>query len=257
MYSPGNHQIQSKVSQSYPSPTPSTYQYPGERLLVAIDCIVFGYDEKGLQLLIVKRHIEPGKGLWALMGGLLENSETLDEAAQRIVLKLTGMNDVYLEELKVFSRIDRDPVERIVSVTYFSLINIHNYEHQLTPEFEARWVPIGQLPDLIFDHEQMVEYAKERLKYKAALHPIGFELLPEKFTLTQLRNLYDAIFETQLDKGNFRRMILASGLLIKLWEKDKSASKKGAYFYQLDEDKYREKFKSFLNLTPNGKELIG
>lgn len=249
--------MHSKVSDSTPSTSKPTYQYQGERLLVAIDCIVFGYDEKGLQLLIVKRHIEPGKGQWALMGGLLESTETLDEAAKRIVKKLTGMDDVYLEELKVFSKIDRDPVERIVSVTYFSLINIHNYKHQITPEYEARWVHIGQLPELLFDHGQMVEYAKERLKYKAALHPIGFELLPQKFTLTQLRNLYDAIFETQLDKGNFRRMILASGLLIKLWEKDKSASKKGAYFYQLDEEKYREKFKSFLNLTPNSKELIG
>jgi ADP-ribose pyrophosphatase YjhB (NUDIX family) len=245
------------VSELQPSTTQFTYQYPGDRLLVAIDCIVFGYDEKGLQLLIVKRHIEPGKGQWALMGGLLETDETLDEAAKRIVKKLTGMNDVYLEELKVFSRIDRDPVERIVSVTYFSLINVRNYERQLTPEYEARWVPIGLLPDLLFDHGQMVGYAKDRLKYKAALHPIGFELLPEKFTLTQLRNLYDAIFETLLDKGNFRRMILASGLLIKLWEKDKSTSKKGAYFYQLDEDKYRKKFKSFLNLTPNSKKLIG
>ena len=224
---------------------------------MAVDCIVFGYDENGLQSLLVKRHIDPGKGQWALMGGLLQEQETLDQAAKRILVKLTGMTDVYLGELKVFSDVARDPVERTISVTYFALINIHNYEHQITHEYEARWFPISRLPDLLFDHQQMVDYAKAKLKYKAALHPIGFELLPQKFTLTQLRLLYDAIFETQLDKGNFRRMILASGLLVKLWEKDRSGSKKGAYFYQLDEERYREKFTSLLNLTPNSKELIG
>lgn len=242
-----------------PSSSPSSaYRYThGDRILVAVDCIVFGYDENGLQSLLVKRHIEPGKGQWALMGGLLEKDETLDQAAKRILVKLTGMTDVYLEELKVFSSVTRDPVERTISVTYFALINIHNYEHQLSHEYEARWFSISRLPELLFDHQQMVDYAKAKLKYKAALHPIGFELLPKKFTLTQLRLLYDAIFETQLDKGNFRRMILASGLLIKLWEKDRSSSKKGAFFYQLDEERYREKFTSFLNLTPNSKELIG
>ncbi|TDB65209.1 NUDIX hydrolase [Arundinibacter roseus] len=233
-----------------------TYRYPhGDRLLVAIDCIIFGYDETGLKVLLVKRHIEPGKGQWALMGGLLNAQETLDEAARRILIILTGMHDVYLEELKVFSEVDRDPVERTISVTYFALINIHNYEHQISTDYEARWFSISHLPELLFDHAHMITYAKNKLKYKAALHPIGFELLPEKFTLTQLRNLYDSIFETELDKGNFRRMILASGLLIQLWEKDKSASKKGAYFYQLDEKKYKEKFNSFLNLTPNSKTI--
>jgi 8-oxo-dGTP diphosphatase len=246
------------VTDIYSPPPSSTYRYAhGERILVAVDCIVFGYDENGLQSLLVKRHIEPGKGQWALMGGLLEKEETLDQAAKRILLKLTGMTDVYLEELKVFSDVNRDPVERTISVTYFALINIHNYEHQIVHEHEAQWFSISQLPELVFDHQTMVDYAKSKLKYKAALHPIGFELLPKKFTLTQLRHLYDAIFETQLDKGNFRRMILASGLLIKLWEKDRSSSKKGAYFYQLNEDRYREKFTSFLNLTPNSKELIG
>lgn len=234
----------------------SSFRYThGERLLVAIDCIVFGYDENGLRVLLVKRHIEPGKGQWALMGGLLEADENLNQAAQRILLKLTGMKDIYLEELKVFSEPHRDPVERTISVTYFSLIDIHSYEHQITHEYEACWFSVSRLPSLLFDHSLMVHYAKERLRYKAALHPIGFELLPEKFTLTQLRNLYDAIFETQLDKGNFRRMILASGLLVKLWEKDKSTSKKGAYFYKLDEQKYRQKFKSFLALAPNGRYL--
>ena len=143
------------------------------------------------------------------MGGLLQEDETLDQAAKRILVKLTGMTDVYLEELKVFSDVARDPVERTISVTYFALINIHNYEHQITHEYEARWFPISRLPGLLFD------------------------------------------------KRNFRRMILASGLLIKLWEKDRSGSKKGAYFYQLDEERYREKFTSILNLTPNSKELIG
>lgn len=238
---------------------PGAYRYShGDSVLVAIDCIVFGYDqEAGLQILLVKRHIEPEKGKWALMGGLLRAVENLDEAAERILLGLTGMKDIYLEELKVFSAIQRDPVERTISVTYFSLINIHEYQHQLTPEFEARWFPISDVPKLIFDHNDMVQYAKDRLKYKAALHPIGFELLPEQFTLTQLRKLYDSIFETELDKGNFRRMMLASNLLIRLKEKDKTTSKKGSYFYVLDTDKYKASRSSILSVTSYSKNRIG
>ncbi|GAB2776361.1 NUDIX domain-containing protein [Rhabdobacter roseus] len=235
--------------------TPSHYTH-GDRILVAIDCIVFGYDEEiGLQLLLVKRHIEPEKGKWALMGGLLKLHENLDQAAQRILHRLTGMHDVYLEELKVYSNTQRDPVERTISVTYFALINIHNYQHQITDDYEAHWFPVSDIPELIFDHTQMVQQAKERLRYKAALHPIGFELLPERFTLTQLRNLYDAIYETELDKGNFRRMILATDLLIRLKEKDKANSKKGAYFYQLNEEKYRENLTHFLSLPAGYKNF--
>lgn len=232
-----------------------SYRYShGDSVLVAIDCIVFGYDEEsGLQILLVKRHIEPEKGKWALMGGLLRTSENLDDAAKRILYNLTGMSDVYLEELKVFSAVQRDPVERTISVTYFSLINIHDYRHQITPEFEAKWFPVSEIPELIFDHRDMVQYAKDRLRYKAALHPIGFELLPDQFTITQLRNLYDSIFETELDKGNFRRMMLASNLLIRQKEKDKSGSKKGAYFYTLDAEKYQANINRVLSLTPNSK----
>lgn len=237
----------------------NSYRYShGDSVLVAIDSIVFGYDEEsGLQILLVKRHIEPEKGRWALMGGLLRNNENLDDAAKRILYNLTGMSDVYLEELKVFSAVQRDPVERTISVTYFSLINIHNYHHQITPEFEAKWFPISEIPDLIFDHNDMVQYAKDRLRYKAALHPIGFELLPDQFTITQLRNLYDSIFETELDKGNFRRMMLASNLLIRQKEKDKSSSKKGAYFYTLDAEKYQANINRVLSLTPNTKPRNG
>ncbi|HEV7350526.1 NUDIX hydrolase [Telluribacter sp.] len=218
------------------------------RLLVALDCIVFGYDEEaGLQILLVKRHLHPEKGSWALMGGLLNKDENLDQAAQRILYHLTGMTNVYLEELKVFSCQHRDPVERTISVTYTALVDIHNYQHQLTEEFEARWFPAAELPDLIFDHNEMVRYAKHHLKQKAALQPIGFELLPDKFTFTQLRKLYDAIYETQLDKGNFRRMMLATGLLVQLKEKDKTGSKKGAYFYQLNTQKYQDRLSTFFS----------
>lgn len=220
-----------------------------DRILVALDCIIFGFDRSGLKLLLIKRDFEPEKGNWSLMGGFLKRDESLDDAADRILHQLTGLKNVYLEQLYGFGEVDRDPVERTVSIAYYALINIREHDKDLVEKYGASWFPIDELPDLIFDHDEMVEAAKSRLRYKASHQPVGFELLPEKFTLPELQILYEAIYDTKLDKRNFRRRILSMDVLIKTDEKRKGYSKKGAYLYQFDEDKYHKRVNNGDSLT--------
>ncbi|MBN8782009.1 MAG: NUDIX hydrolase [Terrimonas ferruginea] len=221
------------------------------RVLAAVDCIIFGFDGQQLKLLLIKRGFEPEKGNWSLMGGFIQAAEGPDEAASRILKSLTGLDGVYLEQLATFGSPDRDPIERTISIAYFALIDILKYEKQLTDEYHAEWFPLNKLPRLIFDHEQMVMAAREKLRYKAALHPILFELLPEKFTLPQLQILYESMYDTKFDKRNFARKVLSTKLLIKQSDKDKSGSKRGAFYYKLDLKNYEADFQAFLNIIPN------
>ena len=158
---------------------------------------------------------------------------------------------VPLDQFQVFGKPDRDPVERTLSIAYFALIDIHQYEKQITEEYHAEWFLLSEIPALIFDHSEMVKLAQRQLRYKAALHPILFQLLPEKFTIPQLQALYEGIYQSKLDDRNFSRKLLSTGLLVKLPEKDKMSSKKGAFYYTLDQSHYQENFESFLNLVPN------
>ena len=214
-----------------------------DRILVALDCIIFGFDREDLKLLLIKRDFEPEKGKWSLMGGFLNGDESLDEAAHRILQKLTGLKNIFLEQLKGFGEVDRDPVERTVSIAYYALINIHTHDEELLSDYNAQWFPINELPELIFDHKEMVEAAKSRLRYKASSQPVGFELLPEKFTLPELQQLYEAIYESEFDKRNFRRRMLSMDVLEKTNEKQKKYSKKGAFLYKFDDEKYMEHVK--------------
>ena len=225
------------------------------RMLVAVDCIIFGFDGQELKLLLIQRGFEPQKGKWSLMGGFIQPHETFNEATSRVLKQLTGLEGVYMEQLFAFGEPQRDPVERTISIAYFALIDIHKYEKQISDDFHAEWFPLSKIPRLIFDHGKMVELAKEKLRYKAAFHPILFELLPEKFTLPQLRNLYEGIYDAELDKRNFIRKIRSTKLLVKQKEKDKETSKKGAYYYKLDKRRYNSNFDSFLNFIPNPHKL--
>lgn len=231
-------------------------KYSGQtRILVAVDCIIFGFDGENYKLLLIQRGFAPQKKKWSLMGGFLQPDECLEEAANRILFQLTGLKNVYMEQLQTFSNPQRDPVERTIAVAYFALIDIHKYEKQLSKDFHAEWFPLNEMPQLIFDHEQMVEMAKKSLRYKAALHPILFELLPEKFTIPQLQALYEGLYDTPFDKRNFSRKVLSTELLIKQNDKDKENSKKGAYFYKVDEQKYKDGFDTFLKFIPNPDNL--
>lgn len=216
------------------------YYQQEDRQLIAVDCIIFGFDKGQLKLLLLKRTMEPGRGKWSLAGGFLKRAESLDEAAGRVLSKLTGLRNVFLEQLIACGNPDRDPGERVVSVTYFALLKVEDYDKDLVKENDAHWRPLDNLPELIFDHGEMVDRALCRLRRVAKIQPIGFELLPEKFTLPQLQSLYEAIYQKELDKRNFRKKILSMGLLEKLEEKDKSSSKKGAFLYRFNQEKYEE-----------------
>lgn len=225
------------------------------RMLVAVDCIIFGFDGQDLKLLLIKRGFEPEKGKWSLMGGFIQPEETPEDAAARTLQKLTGLEGVYMEQLAIFGDPDRDPVERTLSVAYYALVDINEYEQQMTNEYKAAWFPLNKVPRLIFDHARMVAEARERLRYKAAIHPILFELLPARFTIPQLQILFEAVYDTDFDKRNFSRKILSTGLLIKQKEKEKANSKRGAFYYKLDKRKYNAKFQAFLNFVPDPGKL--
>jgi len=226
------------------------------RLLNAVDCIVFGFDGRKMNLLLIKRGFEPEKNKWSLMGGFIAPQESADEAAGRILKNLTGLDGLYLEQLHTFSDIPRDPLERTISIAYFALIDINLYQPQITEEYQAEWFPLYDIPNLIFDHNAMVDLAKKKLRYKAALHPILFELLPPKFTLPVLQSLFEDVYGISFDKRNFSRKLMSTGLLLKQMDKDKESSKKGAFYYMLNEKTYKKNFQKVLHFIPNLNELI-
>jgi 8-oxo-dGTP diphosphatase len=227
-------------------------KYAGQtRILSAVDCIIFGFDGENLQVLLMKRGIEPEKNKWSLIGGFLAVSESLEQAATRVLKKFTGIEGLYMHQLQTFSDPVRDPLERTISTAFTTLIDIHQYEKQIIRDYHAEWFLLGKKPKLIFDHDAMLKMAQQELRYQAASHPILFELLPAKFTLPQLKNLYEGVYETRFDTRNFSRKIISTELLIKLREKDKSGSKKGAFYYKLNKRKYKAGFRTFMNFIPN------
>jgi 8-oxo-dGTP diphosphatase len=227
-------------------------KYAGQtRILAAVDCIIFGFDGENLQVLLMKRGIEPERNKWSLIGGFLAKSESLEQAASRVLKKFTGIEGLYMHQLQTFSAPERDSLERTISTAFTTLIDIHMYEKQIIKDYHAEWFLPGKKPRLIFDHDSMLKMAQQELRYQAASHPILFELLPEKFTIPQLQNLYEGVYETKFDNRNFSRKVLSTELLIKLREKDKSGSKKGAFYYKLNMKKYKAGFRSFMNFIPN------
>ena len=212
-----------------------------DKVLLAVDCIIFGFDNEGLKILLIKRDFEPEKGKWSLIGGFLKKEEVLDSAAIRILESYTGLQDIYMEQLHAYSDIDRDPVERTISVAYYALINIENHDAEMIENYHAQWFNVADAPKLIFDHDSMVRHAIRRLRYRTSTKPVGFELLPEKFTMRQLLELYEAILDKELDKRNFISKINSLDILVKLDEKNMQSSRKGSYLYTFDKEKYDAK----------------
>ncbi len=225
------------------------YEHP-TRILVALDCIIFGFDGEELKLLLIKRGFEPEYGKWSLMGGFLNADEDLEQVTQRILYKLTGLKDTYLEQLQTFGAVDRDPVERTISVVYYALVNIADQDINAIRAHNASWISLREKPDLIFDHDQMIHAAIRQLRYKAALHTVGFELLPERFTIPQLQKLYEAIYDTQLDRRNFSRKILSTDLLISTGEKDTNSVTKKGQLYSLNAEKYQRYLNDYVSFFP-------
>lgn len=211
-------------------------KYEDVKRLLSVDCVIFGYEKEQLKLLLFKRIIEPARGEWSLIGGWIKEDESAEDAAMRVLTYITGLKDIYLEQVKVFSKPDRDPGGNVLTVVFNALIRIEKHSNDLIKEYGARWFPISEVPKLIFDHDEMFKDAFEKLQLIATYNLIGRQLLPEKFTLTHLRQLYNEIFQKNFDPGNFRKKVLSLKLLERLEEKDMSESKKGAYYYKFKDE---------------------
>ncbi|MEM8906385.1 MAG: NUDIX domain-containing protein [Bacteroidota bacterium] len=209
-------------------------------MLLATDCIIFGFDKSVLKLLLVKRKVLPFQGQWSLMGSFVHKTEHVSAAASRVLRETTGLQDVFMEQLGVYGEVDRDPGDRVISLAYYALIRIGDDVQTSIATHAAEWFEFNQIPPLVLDHNRMVLDAIEKLRRKTRYRPIGFELLPEKFTIPQLRLLYEAIYQRELDRRNFRKKILSMNILEKLEEKDKSTSRKGAFLYRFNPTKYQQ-----------------
>src|SRR5580765_8391757 len=222
------------------------YEYP--RAALTVDCVVFGYDEGELKVLLIQRGLEPFRTRWALPGGFVRVEETVDEAARRELSEEAGLRDVFLEQLYTFGALNRDPRERVVSVAYYALVKLAAHETKAaTDAADARWFPISKMSKLAFDHADILATALARLKSKVRYQPIGFELLPPKFTLSELQHLYEAVLETDLDKRNFRKKVLSFGSLVPLKETQMAGRHRPAQLFRFDADKYEKLKKKGFN----------
>lgn len=219
-----------------------------EKMYVATDCIIFGFDSGKLKLLLFKRRVEPLRGEWSLIGSFVRLDEDIDVAGKRVLKEITGLDNVFMQQLKTYGKKDRDPGYRCISIAQFALIRIEEHDEQLVEEYGAHWFEIDDLPDLVLDHRQMVDDALAQIRQNARYRPIGFELLPEKFTIPQLQRLYEAIYQKELDSRNFRKKVISLNVLKKLEEKDRSGSKRGAFLYKFNYENYQKMMDSGYNL---------
>ncbi|MDE6290178.1 MAG: NUDIX hydrolase [Muribaculaceae bacterium] len=203
------------------------------RHYVGVDCVIFGLHEGKLNILLIKRRMMPGRDKWSLMGGFVEENESVDDAAKRVLHQLTGLEDIYMEQVGTFGAIDRDPGARVISVAYCALLNFDEQDHQRVTDNDACWIPLDEMPELFFDHPLIVGKALDYLRQQVNRKPLVFQFLPELFTLSQLQSVYEAILGEKLDKRNFRKRILDTYSLEKTDKIDKSGSKRGATLYKL------------------------
>lgn len=218
-----------------------------DKMYVATDCVIFGFDDGNLKLLIFKRRVKPLMGEWSLIGSFVRIDENVQDAAKRVLKEITGLDGVFMEELKSYGKADRDPGYRCISIAQYALIRIEEYDKELVKRHGADWYDIDEVPQLVLDHNEMVSDALDRIKRKARYKPIGFELLPEKFTIPQLQRLYEAVYREKLDSRNFRKKVLSLNVLIKLNEKDKTTSRRGAFLYKFDYKNYQKLLKEGYN----------
>lgn len=215
------------------------YEYP--RPAVTTDCVIFGFDEGELKVLLIERGIEPFSGKWALPGGFISMDEDAETCARRILEKETGLKDIFMEQLYTFSSTERDPRYRVISIAYFALVKRNDYNAVAGLDTNTvQWFDLEDVPELAFDHKEILDMAKERLKGKIKYQPIGFELLPDKFTLPDLHQLYETVLQEALDRRNFRKKMLSFNLLIDTGELQRGAQNRAPKLYQFDKQKYDE-----------------
>jgi 8-oxo-dGTP diphosphatase len=207
---------------------------------ISVDCIIFGFDEHEIKILLIERAAEPSKGMWALPGGFVEPEEDLDNAAKRILEELTGLSNIYMEQVQTFGDVSRYPLGRVISVAYYALVKTEDYKLKASSlATDARWHSLSKAPTLVFDHNQILQVGLDKLKRKVRYQPVGFELLPQKFTLTQLQKLYEAILGVELDKRNFRKKMLSMDLIVKLDESETNVAHRAARYFRFDKNKYK------------------
>ena len=217
-----------------------TFYNEHSKVWLSVDCIIFGFDEGKLKVLIGKRQMDPGRGEWSLYGGFVAADESVDDAASRTLYELTGLRNLFMRQVGAFGNVDRDPGERVVSIAYYALINVKDYDEELRLQHGVKWVDINEIPQLYSDHNEMVRKARKLMQQKLAQEPVGFRLLPALFTLTQLQNLYEAVNGAELDKRNFRKRIKEMDFIEKTELVDKASSKRGAFLYRFNKRAYNE-----------------
>lgn len=210
------------------------------KLFVSVDCIVFGFEENKLKLLIGRRKMDPGRGEWSLYGGFVGQNESLTDAAKRVLFNLTGLDKIYMKQVGAFGAVDRDPGERVISVAYCALINVQDYDNRLLEKYGVEWVDINKLPRLYSDHNLMVKKAISLLRLHLSSEPLSFNLLPELFTLTQLQKVYEGILGEEIDKRNFRKRVKMMDFIEKTDEIDKVTLRRGAALYRFNKKAYLE-----------------
>ncbi|WP_139958621.1 NUDIX hydrolase [Flavicella sediminum] len=223
------------------------YYASESKIYIATDCIIFGFDNESIKLLVFKRRVAPFEGEWSLIGSFVKNDESVNNAAKRVLREITGLENVFMKQLKVYGEVDRDPGSRCITVGQYALIRIEDQDKALVEKHGAVWHDLHELPDLVLDHNTMVKDALTQLRLRASYQPIGFELLPEKFTIPSLQKLYEEIYQIEFDARNFRKKIIALDVLTKLDEKDKSSSKKGAFLYKFNPTKYNKLLEAGIN----------
>ena len=216
------------------------YYKNNPKFLVAADCIIFGFKDKELHILLTRRPVEPMANEWSLMGGFVDEDESLEDAAKKVLFRYTQQEGIYMEQVNAYGDVDRDAGGRVISVAFFALVKLEEFDTSLAQRFDARWTNIKELPQLVFDHNRMVSDALTLLQLKASMQPIIFKFFDKKFTLPALQDLYEAIYQREVDKRNFRKKLSSMDILDKLDTKDTESSKRGAYYHKFSERKYNE-----------------
>jgi hypothetical protein len=225
------------------------YYKKEDKLHVSVDCIILGFKNGEINVLIIKRKFEPLIGERSLMGGFVRKNENLNETVSRVVAEYTGVENVYMEQVGAYGEVDRDPGERVISIVYYALIDMEQFDDNPEKQHNTEWININNVGTLILDHNRFLNDTMQMVRQRTATHPVGFNLLPEKFTIPQLQSLYEAIYQKTLDKRNFRKKIFEMDILEKLDEKEKTTSKKGAYYYKFNKEKYDSRLENGFNFS--------
>jgi 8-oxo-dGTP diphosphatase len=231
-----------KTSSLISNPEGLVAGYP--KVALTVDCVIFGFEDNKLQVLLIRSDLEVYKGKWSLLGDFARETETLDEAAYRVLLERTGMSDVFLDQVHTFSRPDRHPGGRVITVAYCSLLNIKHHELKITDN-ELHWHPVKNIKEMAFDHAEILQTCYNWLQKRIQEHPLGFNLLPAKFSLRELQNLYEAILDIELDRRNFRKKFFSMNFLIDTGEYEKDVKHRPGKLYQFNFQKYEQNKKKW------------